>query len=97
MMRSKKLTFTVEEALRKMEQYCVYQDRCHQEVERKLKQMGMINEACEKILLHLLEHDFLNEERFARSYTLVESLESKTGEKEESEQELTRERNFMLI
>lgn len=30
--------------------------------------MRMIPEACEIILLHLMEHDFLNEERFARSF-----------------------------
>ncbi len=67
-MKSKKLTYTVEEFLKKMENYCVYQDRCHQEVEKKLKETHLIPEAREKILLHLMEHDFLNEERFARSF-----------------------------
>ncbi len=67
-MQKKKLTYTVEEATRSMERYCVYQDRCHQEVEKKLRDMKMIPEACELILLHLMEHDFLNEERFARSF-----------------------------
>ena len=67
-MPEKKLTFTLEEAKRSLERYCAYQDRCHQEVERKLYEMRMIPEACELILLHLMEHDFLNEERFARSF-----------------------------
>lgn len=67
-MQGKKSTYTVEEAKRSLEKYCAYQDRCHQEIERKLWDMKMIPEARELILLHLMEHDFLNEERFARSF-----------------------------
>ncbi|MDX8553926.1 RecX family transcriptional regulator [Tenacibaculum sp. 1B UA] len=63
-----KPVFTVEEIKRKIEQYCVYQDRCHKEVEKKLKDYSLIPEAREHILLHLLEHSFLNEERFAKSF-----------------------------
>lgn len=61
-------TYTVEEAKRALENYCVYQDRCHKEVEEKLAKMGMIPQACEVILIHLMEHEFLNEERFAKSF-----------------------------
>lgn len=64
----KKTTYTVDEALRKLEHYCMYQDRCHKEVENKLDTMNMIPEAKEQIILHLLQHDFLNEERFAKSF-----------------------------
>jgi len=64
----KKLTYTVEEAKRSIERYCAYQDRCHQEIDRKLREMRMIPEARDLIFLHLMEHDFLNEERFARSF-----------------------------
>lgn len=68
-MQGKKSTYSVEEAKRALEKYCAYQDRCHQEIERKLWDMSMIPEARELILLHLMEHDFLNEERFARSFS----------------------------
>ena len=61
-------TYTVTEAKRKIEQYCVYQDRCHKEVISKLKEMRMITLAIDDIILHLIEHDFLNEERFAKSF-----------------------------
>lgn len=67
-MKQKRSTYTVEEIKSKMEAYCAYQERCHSEVESKLKQMDLIPEARELILLHLLEQDFLNEERFARSF-----------------------------
>ena len=65
---NKKSVYTVEEIKRKMERYCVYQDRCHKEVEDKLREYNLIPEAREVILLHLLEHNFLNEERFAKSF-----------------------------
>lgn len=67
-MQNIKLTYTVEEAKRKLERYCIYQDRCHKEIEQKLYEMRMITEACEVIILHLMEHDFLNEERFSKSF-----------------------------
>ncbi|WP_196895496.1 regulatory protein RecX [Aureivirga marina] len=60
--------YSVEEAKRVLERYCAYQDRCHKEVEEKLRKMRMIPEAIEVILLHLMEHNFLNEERFAQSF-----------------------------
>ena len=63
-----KKTYTVEEAKKALENYCVYQDRCHKEVEEKLHKMGMIPQACEVIILHLMEHNFLNEERFSKSF-----------------------------
>lgn len=60
--------FTVDEIKRKLEQYCVYQDRCHKEVEEKMREYNLIPEAKEMILLSLLQDNFLNEERFAKSF-----------------------------
>lgn len=64
----KKQVTSIEEVKRKLEHFCVYQDRCHKEVEKKLAEYHLIPEAKEVILLHLFEHDFLNEERFAKSF-----------------------------
>ena len=64
----KKQVTSIEEVKRKLESFCVYQDRCHKEVEKKLAEYHLIPEAKEHILLHLLEHNFLNEERFAKSF-----------------------------
>ncbi len=59
---------TVEQAKQKIAKYCVYQERCHSEVEAKLKQMGMFASSIEFIINFLIEENFLNEERFARSF-----------------------------
>ncbi len=61
-------TYTVEEAINRMEQYCVYRERCHKEVNQKLKEMRMIPEAIDHIVNYLLQNDFLNESRFAKAF-----------------------------
>ena len=61
-------SYSVEEASKALEHYCAYQERCHKEVEKKLNELKMIPEAKEKILLHLLKHNYLNEERYAKSF-----------------------------
>jgi len=61
-------SYTVNEATKILEHFCAYQERCHKEVEQKLYDLKMIPEAKEKIILHLLQHNFLNEERFAKAF-----------------------------
>ena len=68
-MKPQRQSYTLEEALKKMGRYCAYQDRCHQEVRQKLREMKMIPEAIDHIMAYLIEHDFLNEQRFADSFT----------------------------
>ncbi|WP_299249250.1 regulatory protein RecX [uncultured Lacinutrix sp.] len=67
-MHQKLKSFTVAEAQKKLEHYCAYQERCHKEVRQKLKDLNMIPEAMDIIIVHLLEHNFLNEERFAKIF-----------------------------
>ncbi|MEZ4982513.1 MAG: regulatory protein RecX [Saprospiraceae bacterium] len=57
-----------EEALERLKRYCVYQDRCHQEVRNKLKDLGVYGDDLDDIVLALLQDNFLNEERFTRSF-----------------------------
>ncbi|RKR15058.1 regulatory protein [Maribacter vaceletii] len=60
--------YSVQEAKKKLESYCAYQDRSHKEVTDKLKEMRMIPEAIDQIVGNLLDDNFLNEERFAKSF-----------------------------
>lgn len=61
-------TYTIKEATKKLEGYCAYQERCHKEVNQKLRDMNMIPEAIDEIISHLIQENYLNEERFAQSY-----------------------------
>ena len=63
-----KKTYTVQEATKKLEHYCAYQERCHKEVVQKLQSMHMIPEAIDVIVVHLIQHNFLNEARFAKAF-----------------------------
>ncbi|SIQ22493.1 regulatory protein [Chryseobacterium sp. RU37D] len=63
-----KKSFTFDEIKLKLVNYCVYQDRCHAEVEQKMKEFLLIDEAKEEIMLYLLKENYLNEERFTKSY-----------------------------
>lgn len=60
--------YSVTEATRKLEYYCAYQERCHKEVIKKLRDMRMIPDAIDQIVTHLIRENFLNEERFAQSF-----------------------------
>ncbi len=69
------------EATRKMESYCAYQERCHKEVVEKLKGMRMIPEAIDEIMGHLIQENYLNEERFAKSFARGKFSIKKWGKK----------------
>lgn len=57
-----------EKALQKLMKYCAYQDRCHQEVRNKLISLGVYGDEMDDIMVTLLQDNFLNEERFTRSF-----------------------------
>ena len=57
-------------ALAKAEHYCAYQERSQQEVREKLYEWGMCPKGVENVIMHLIDGNFLNEERFANAYTI---------------------------
>ncbi|WP_298513535.1 regulatory protein RecX [uncultured Kordia sp.] len=61
-------SYSITEAKIKLQQFCAYQDRCHKEVVEKLQKMNMIPEAIDLIVSELIQDNFLNEERFAKSF-----------------------------
>ena len=60
--------FTVDEIEFKLKQYCSYQERCHNEVEKKLKSFDVISEVKEQIIFNLINENYLNETRFCKSF-----------------------------
>lgn len=61
-------SYSVQEIKKKLEFYCVYQERCFKEVDEKLNSFFLIPAAKEEILIHLIENNYVNEERFACSF-----------------------------
>ncbi|HNC37830.1 MAG TPA: regulatory protein RecX [Chitinophagaceae bacterium] len=63
-----KKILTKEQALKKLKQYCAYQERCHREVKEKLYALGVWKRDHDEIIATLIEENYLNEERFAIAY-----------------------------
>ena len=61
-------TITPKEALQKLEHFCAYQERCHDEVISKLYSLKMTSDEIDSIVVKLIEGNFLNETRFACSF-----------------------------
>lgn len=57
------------EVQKKIEFYCTYQERSHKEVTEKLFKMGLKKNTVDEILSNLIQNNFINEARFASSYT----------------------------
>ena len=52
----------------KLEYFCAYQERCHSEVLQKMMDLNVPYAERDEIMVHLIEHNFLNETRFAQSF-----------------------------
>lgn len=55
-------------ALEKLRKYCAYQERSHADVAQKMWDLEIPLDWRDEIILHLMKENFLNEERFARTY-----------------------------
>lgn len=76
---SSKSTSSVEDIVQKLEYYCSYQERCHIEVSEKLRSFVLNQQEKDKIIVHLIEHNFLNEERFASIFSISKFHQKKWG------------------
>lgn len=63
-----KPVYSIKEAKQKIEFFCSYQERCHEEVVQKLWSMKMDSNEIDEIVVHLIRENFLSEERFACSF-----------------------------
>lgn len=68
--QERKKTLTPNQAKLRAEAYCAYQERSQQEVRDKLYNWGLHIEDVEQIISDLISTNFLNEERFAKAFTL---------------------------
>ena len=76
---SSKSSSSVEEVVQKMEYYCSYQERCHIEVSDKLRSFVLNQDEKDRIIVHLIESNFLNEERFASIFSISKFHQKKWG------------------
>ncbi len=70
---------TLEEALKKAQNYCAYQERCSEEVTRKLSARGLEKEQIGEIISKLEKENFLSNERFTELYVRSKVNQKKWG------------------
>lgn len=63
----------------KIFKYCSYQERCHQEVKKKLEEYGLKPSEIDLVLVDLIENNLLNEERFAKMFCRGKFVHNKWG------------------
>lgn len=64
----KKIKLSATVALAKIQLYCAYQERSHQEVKTKLFEYGLYASQVDELISQLITEGFLNEERFAKAF-----------------------------
>ncbi|GAB3793156.1 regulatory protein RecX [Spirosoma humi] len=62
------MTDLIKDALRKAAMFCAYQERTQQEVRERLKEWGVSGDDAEEVIAELIQQNYLNEERFAKSF-----------------------------
>ena len=64
------ISFTEDEKIiiEKIQSYCLYQDRCINEVKYKLYSFKVSSQLVENIVEYLIDNDYLNEERYTKMF-----------------------------
>ncbi|MFT4544076.1 MAG: regulatory protein [Bacteroidia bacterium] len=63
------MDFGPKEALERLRKYCAYQERSYKDVNDKMWDLKVPSEWRDDIIFGLIKENFLNEERFARTYS----------------------------
>ncbi len=63
-----KKVYTVQQGFVKAAKFCAYQERTQAEVKQRLYEYGLWGDDAEQVIVKLIENNFINEERFARTY-----------------------------
>ena len=63
-----KKNWELEEAHEKLTTFCAYQERCTWDVRRKLAEKGIEGEKAEKLIQEMIAGEYVDEERYARSF-----------------------------
>lgn len=71
--------FTIKEVTQKLEYFCSYQERCHADVVSKLFDFKLTQDEKDTIIVHLIQNNFLNEERFALLFAISKLHQKKWG------------------
>ncbi len=60
--------YKISEAKSRIKNYCAVQDRCQWDVRKKLAEWGLMETTKDLLMIELINEQFINEERYARSF-----------------------------
>ena len=78
---AKQTYLSIDQIRKRMADYCVYRDRSEREVRRKLAEFRLRPEVEDDIVAFLIQHQFLDDLRFARSYARGKFYHNRWGKR----------------
>ena len=60
--------YKISEAKSRIKNYCAVQDRCQWDVRKKLTEWGLMKSTKDMLMIELINEQFIDEERYARSF-----------------------------
>ena len=64
----KKRVYNITSAIERLKTYCAIQDRCQWDVRKKLTEWGLMESTKDILMIELINEQFIDEERYARSF-----------------------------
>ena len=52
----------------KIENYCAYQERCHNDVKNKLNKLGIFGDQLDEYIFYLIDENYLSETRYSEAF-----------------------------
>ena len=52
----------------KIEHYCAYQERCHNDVKNKLNKLGIFGDQVDEYIFYLIDENYLSETRYSEAF-----------------------------
>lgn len=78
-MKKAQLYLTIKEAYPRIASFCAYQERTQNEVRTRLLDYGITGDEAEEVIVMLMQDNYLNESRFAKTYAGGKSRIKKWG------------------
>ena len=67
-MRKKKI-YDIKIAIERLKSYCALQDKCQWDIKQKMKEWGLLKISQDHIIELLIQHKYIDEERYSRSFS----------------------------
>jgi regulatory protein len=78
-LKKAQLYLTIKEAYPRIASFCAYQERTQNEVRTRLLDYGITGDEAEEVIVMLMQDNYLNESRFAKTYAGGKSRIKKWG------------------